>query len=140
MLNVQGRSDLFLRLEIIKKVLAVPIIIIAIFYGIKAMILGMILLSFFAYYLNSYWSGRLINYSWFDQIKDVLPSFMIAAVMSAIVFIEGIFFRLPPLPMLLVQVMTGTLLTFSICEVIRFKDYLYLKGIVYDKFSKRMNR
>jgi len=137
MLNVQGRSDLFLRLEIIKTILAVPVIIVAVFFGIKAMIIGMIFLSIIAYYLNSYWSGRLINYSWRDQIKDILPSFMIAAVMSAIVFIEGMFFRLPPLPMLLIQVITGAILTFSICEIIRFKDYLYIKEIVNDKLFQR---
>ncbi len=137
MLNVQGRSDLFLKLEIIKTILAVPVIIVAVFFGIKAMIIGMIFLSIIAYYLNSYWSGRLINYSWRDQIKDILPSFMIAAVMSAIVFIEGMFFRLPPLPMLLIQVITGAILTFSICEIIRFKDYLYIKEIVNDKLFQR---
>jgi len=137
MLNVQGRSDLFLKLEIIKTILAVPVIIVAIFFGIKAMIIGMIFLSIIAYYLNSYWSGRLINYSWRDQIKDILPSFMIAAVMSAIVFIEGIFIELSPLPMLLTQVITGAILTFSICEIIRFKDYLYIKEIVNDKLFKR---
>ena len=137
MLNVQGRSDLFLRLEIIKTILAVPVIIVAVFFGIKAMIIGMIFLSIIAYYLNSYWSGRLINYSWRDQIKDILPSFMIAAVMSAIVFIEGMFFRLPPLPMLLIQVITGAILTFSICEIIRFKDYLYIKEIVNEKLFRR---
>ena len=101
------------------------------------MILGMILLSFIAYYLNSYWSGRLIGYSWFDQIKDILPSFMVAAVMSSIVFIESIFFKLPPLPMVLVQVITGAILTFSICEIIRFKDYLYIKEIVNEKLFRR---
>ena len=62
---------------------------------------------------------------------------MIAAVMSAIVFIEGIFFKLPPLPMLLTQVITGAILTFSICEIIRFKDYLYIKEIVNDKLFQR---
>jgi|LSQX01.3.fsa_nt_gb O-antigen/teichoic acid export membrane protein len=137
MLYVQGRSDLAVIIEVIKKVLAVPVIIVAIFFGIKAMLLGMILLSFIAYYLNSYWSGRLINYSWIEQIKDVTPSFIIAAVMSAIVFIEGMFFRLPPLPMLLIQVVTGALITFSICEGLRYKDYLYLKDIIKQNFQNK---
>jgi len=137
MLYVQGRSDLAVTIEIIKKVLAVPVIIVAIFFGIKAMILGMILLSFIAYYLNSYWSGRLINYSWLDQIKDILPSFMIAVVMSTIVFIESVFFNLPPLPMLLIQVVTGALITFSIFEGLRYKDYLYLKNIIKQIFLNR---
>ncbi len=139
MLNVKGRSDLFLRLEIIKKVLAVPVIVIAIFWGIKAMILGMIFLSLIAYYLNSYWSGRLIGYSFLEQIKDVLPSFMIAAVMSAVVFIEGMLFTLTPLPMLIVQLTTGAVLTFGLCECLRFKDYLYIKEIIYEKFFQGTN-
>lgn len=58
MLNVQGRSDLFLKLEIIKKILAIPIILIGIFIGIKAMIIGMIFNSFIAFFLNSYYSGK----------------------------------------------------------------------------------
>jgi len=103
------------------------------------MIGGMILLSLIAYYLNSYWSGRLIGYSVFAQIKDVLPSFMIAAAMGSIVFIEGFFIALPPLPMLIIQIITGALLTFSLCEIIHFKDYLYIKDIVCDQFSKRTN-
>jgi len=139
MLNVQGRSDLFLRLEIITKVLAVPVIVIAIFWGIKAMILGMIFLSLIAYYLNSYWSGRLIGYSFLEQIKDVLPSFMIAVVMSAVVFIEGMLIKLTPLPMLIVQLTTGAILTFSICECLHFKDYLYIREIIYEKFKVQTN-
>ena len=140
MLNIQGRSDLFLRLEIIKKVLAIPVIVITVFFGIKAMISGMILLSLIAYYLNSYWSGRLIGYSFLEQIKDILPSFMIAAVMSIVVFIEGMFIKMTPLSMLIVQLTTGAVLTFSLCEGFRFKDYLYIKEIVNDKFLKRTNQ
>ena len=139
MLNVQGRSDLFLRLEIIKKALAVPVIVIAVIWGIKAMILGMILLSLIAYYLNSYWSGRLLGYSFLDQIRDVLPSFMIAAAMSAIVFIEGLIIPLSPLALLILQLITGAVITFGLCEVFYFKDYLYLKSLVNDQFLKGAN-
>lgn len=139
-LMVKGRSDLFLRLEIIKKALAVPVILVAIFLGIKAMIFGMILLSFIAYYFNSYWSGHLIGYSFMEQIKDILPSFTIAAVMSAVVFTEGMLIHLSPLPMLIVQLTTGVIITISLCEVFHFKDYLYIKDIVNDKFLKRTSK
>ena len=137
MLNVRGRSDLFLRVEIIKKILAVPVIIIAVFFGIKAMILGKILLSLLAYYLNSYWSGRLVDYPWLEQVKDIFPSFLIAAAMGVVVFIEGQLFRLSPLPMLLMQLATGAVLIFSICEILHFNDYLYIKEIVKEKLFKR---
>ena len=136
MLTVKGRSDLFLRLEIIKKALAVPVIIIGVICGIKAMILGMLLLTLIAYYLNSYWSGRLIGYSFLEQIKDILPSFLLAVVMSSIVFAEGLLIQLPPLPLLIIQLITGALLTFGLCEVFHLKDYSYIKSIVNENFLK----
>jgi O-antigen/teichoic acid export membrane protein len=137
MLQVQGRSDLILRLEIIKKVLAVPIIIIGVICGIKAMILGMIVNTLVAYYLNSYWSGRFIGYSFLKQIQDILPSFMLAVIISVIVFVEGFLIQLNPLPLLVIQLMTGILLIFGICEGIHFKDYIYIKNMIFDKFLER---
>jgi len=62
-LQVKGRSDLFLKLEIIKKTIAVFPILIGIFYGIEYMLWGSVLTSFIAYFLNSYYSADLIRYS-----------------------------------------------------------------------------
>ena len=139
MLQVEGRSDLFLRLEIIKKSLAVPIIALGIIWGIKAMITGMIVLSLISYYLNSYWSGRFIRYSFLEQIKDILPSFLLAAGMSIVVFLIGLLLPLPSLPLLLIQLAIGTLITVGICEIIHFKDYIYIKEIMKEKFFSIIN-
>jgi O-antigen/teichoic acid export membrane protein len=133
MLQVQGRSDLFLRLEIIKKVLAIPIILVGIFWGIKAMIVGMMINTLIAYYLNSYWSGRFIGYSFTAQIKDILPSLFMATVTSLVVLTEGLLIPVSPLPLLAIQIVTGALVTFGLCEVFHFKDYLYIKEIVKEK-------
>lgn len=134
MLQVQGRSDLFLRLEIIKKVLAVPIIVIGVIWGIKIMILGMIVNNIFAYYLNSFWSGRHIGYSFLEQIRDIMPAFILAVSMSAVVFVIGLIISLPPLAVLAIQIITGALITIGLCEGFHFKDYEYIKEIVKDKF------
>lgn len=139
MLEVEGRSDLFLRLEIIKKSLAIPIILIGILWGIKAMISGMIVNTLIAYYLNSYWSGRFIGYSFKEQIKDILPSFLLAAGMSVVVFVTGLFIPLPSLPLLLGQLVIGVLFIIGICETVNFKDYMYIKEIVKDKFYSIIN-
>jgi len=136
MLQVQGRSDLFLVLEIIKKVLAVPVIIIGIVWGIKMMILGMMVNTLIAYYLNSYWSGRFIGYSFTDQVKDIAPSFLLGAFISIILFTQGMLIHLPPFPLLIIQLATGTLVTVGLCEGLRFNDYLYIKTIVREKFLK----
>lgn len=139
MLQVQGRSDLFLRLEIIKKTLAIPIIIIGVIWGIKAMILGMIIISLVAYYLNSYWSGGFIGYSFLEQIKDILPSFLLSMIMSATVFVEGLFIPLSSLPLLILQLSTGAILTFGLFEVLHFKDYIFIKEIILEKILTQKN-
>lgn len=134
-LNVKGRSDLFLKLEIIKKVIVIPVIIIGLLYGIEAMIIGMILNTHIAYYLNSYWSGKLISYPVKEQIRDILPSLIFAAFMSIIVYFAG---RISPFgyaATLFVQVFTGALLTFAICELIQLNAYLSIKEILQTKLS-----
>jgi len=137
LLQIKGRSDLFLILEIVKKALAIPIVIIGIFWGIKAMIIGMIINSFIAFYLNSFWSGRFIGYPVLEQIKDILPSFVIALLMGIIVYCEGILLDIKPISMLIVQLLTGALVFIVVCESIRFGDYLYIKTIIKDNFIKR---
>jgi O-antigen/teichoic acid export membrane protein len=136
MLEVEGRGDLFLRLEIIKKALAVPTIVIGVLFGVKIMIAGMFLNSLIAYYLNSYWSGSFIGYSFLEQIRDILPSFFLAVCMSAVVFVEGLLIPLPSLALLIIQLITGALFTIGICEAFHFRDYLYIKEIVIGNLSK----
>jgi O-antigen/teichoic acid export membrane protein len=138
MLKVQGRSDLFLRLEIIKKVLAVPTIIIGIVYGIKMMIVFMIIESIIAYFLNSFWSGKYLKYSSFNQLVDIFPAFIIAIIVNIIVYSLS-FFNIGHITLLILQILLGVLLTITICEVIKFKDYLYLKNIILEKIKKQKN-
>lgn len=136
MLQVQGRSDLFLKLEIIKRILAVPTIIIGIIFGIKIMILGMMANTMIAYYLNSYWSGKMLGYSFLQQVKDILPSLAIAAIMSASVFSLNFIGINSPLLLLVIQIITGAVLTILICELIKFNDYKYIKTTILDKLVK----
>lgn len=136
MLQVQGRSDLFLRLEIIKKLIAIPVIVIGVFFGIKVMILAMWVNTLIAYYLNSYWSGRFINYSMKEQVKDILPGFGIALAMGAIVMAGGWLLPASYLVKLIVQLTLGAILTFFLSEIFKPEAYLELKSIVPSSFSK----
>ena len=135
MLQVQGRSDLFLRLEIIKKTLAIPTILIGIFWGIKMMILGMMLNTLIAYYLNSYWSGKMLGYSFIQQIKDIMPSFLLALSMASLTFLIGKYLLIPYIWQLIVQISTGILYVIILCEIINFRDYIYIKSVVLEKIS-----
>jgi O-antigen/teichoic acid export membrane protein len=136
MLNVQGRSDLFLRLEIIKKIIAIPVILIGVFLGIKEMILAMIVNTIIAYYLNSYWSGKFIGYSFLQQIKDILPSFIIGFVVSLVLFTETLFMNIPPSGLFVLQIITGVVFTILLCELFKLSEYCYIKEILIEKLSK----
>jgi len=136
-LKVKGRSDLFLKLELIKKAFVVPVIVLGILYGMKVMILGIIVNSFVAYYLNSYWSGKFINYSIRDQIKDLYPSFLLASGMAIVVYLTGYYLEKAFLVELIIQVTVGAILVFLLCELLKMPDYIYIKQIVLEKLNRR---
>lgn len=137
MLKVKGRSDLFLKLEIIKKLLAIPVIVIGVVFGIKYMIIGLIFNSFIGYFLNSYWSGKLIGYSSMDQVKDITPSFLLSAGMALMVYGIGHVLDISQLLTLILQTISGAIIFFSISELIKMKDYIYLKQIVLQRRIKK---
>lgn len=76
-LNVKGRSDLFLRLEVIKKILLVITIIVSIQFGMYGLLWGIVISSALALFINAHYSGKFIHYNGFDQLKDVSPILLI---------------------------------------------------------------
>ena len=89
-LKIKGRSDLYLKLGIIKRLMVVVSIFVTYRWGIQAMLTGNIVLTVIAYYLNSYYSGSLINYPMKAQVLDVLPSFLFACLMGGGMLLAGI--------------------------------------------------
>jgi len=85
-LQVKGRSDLFLKLEIIKKVILVGIIVISIFYGFTSLLFGYVIASITALFINTYYAGTMIDYSMKQQLLDILPIFLISICMGILVF------------------------------------------------------
>ena len=127
-LQVKGRSDLFLKLEIIKKVIAIGPIMIGIYCGIEYMLWGSVVSSFIAYFLNSYYSAGLIDYPTIDQLKDILPTFLtsltVAFIMWCVSLLDWSVYLLLP-----IQLVLGILLAFFIYEKIKLPEYLELKQL-----------
>lgn len=85
-LSVKGRSDLFLRLEIIKKIILTLILFVSYFFGIYGLLWGQVLFSCVAFFINTHYSGAFIKYPPWEQLKDILPIFILAALMGGLVF------------------------------------------------------
>jgi teichuronic acid exporter len=90
-LKVKGRSDLFLRLEVIKKVMIILAILMTYKEGIVALLYGQIATSVISYIVNSYYSGRMVNYPTAEQLTDLLPVFTTACLMGGVMYLVGIF-------------------------------------------------
>ncbi len=134
-LQVKGRSDLFLKLEIIKKCIGIIPILLGIFYGIEYMLWGSVFISFLSYFLNSYYSSGLINYPTGEQIKDILPISAVSILVSFSMW-NITLLHWPNWITLLLQCCLGiTLLTF-IYELMKLPEYLELKSIVTSGINK----
>ncbi len=92
LLQVKGRSDLFLRLEIIKKIVGVCIMCITIPLGITAMCVGMVASSLISLFINTYYTGKLINIGYLKQMKDVFPILIVSLIMGIVVYVTILFF------------------------------------------------
>jgi capsular polysaccharide repeat unit transporter len=86
LLQVKGRSDLFLRLEIYKKILGVLILICTIPLGVTAMCWGLVIGSVFSLVMNTYYTGKLIKVGFFIQMKDLLPTLVNSVIMGGIAY------------------------------------------------------
>ena len=135
MLQVQNRTDIFLYLEIIKKAIAVGPICLGIFINIYWMLIGSIVAGIIAFFLNSYYTGRLLGYTSWAQLKDIAPSFGIAFCIALSVY----FLKYLPLSYWIVlpmQILVGGSVFFTLCELIKLPEYLEVKGIVIDYVKK----
>lgn len=128
MLQVQGRSDLYLKLEIIKKIIAVGPLLLGIFVNIHLMLAGSVITGFISYFLNAYYSGTFLNYSIREQLKDIFPSFLIALVMAVTVYAIS-FINLAPVIVLIIQILVAFAVVIVLCELTRLDAYVELKDM-----------
>jgi O-antigen/teichoic acid export membrane protein len=135
MLKVQGRSDLFLGLEIIKKVITLAPLFVGAFIGIMPMLLVNMFVGIIAYFLNSYYSGRLLGYSSWMQLRDIAPSYALAIAIALSVW----FLKYLPLSywiILPLQITIGATVFFTLCKVFKMNEYKEIIDILKKRKKK----
>ena len=131
--NALGRSDLYLKLEVIKKCITVLNILITLPLGIYAMAIGQLIQGFLASFINAYPNKKLMNYSYFEQWKDLIPSFLLSLFMAGIVWSMN-FLQITPLLLLILQIVVGIILYILLSKLFKVEVYSYfintIKGFV----------
>lgn len=131
-INALGRSDIFLKLEIIKKTITILNIIITLPFGIHAMAIGQVISSFIASFINAYPNKKLMNYKYFEQWKDLMPSFLCSIVMAVCVWSLH-FIPIPNILLLFIQILTGVFIYILLCKIFKIENFNYfintIKGL-----------
>lgn len=132
LLQVKGRSDLFLRLEIIKKILGITVLCITAPFGLVVMCYGQIFNSIVALVINTYYTGKLINVGFIRQMKDLLPTILLSLTMFGAIllvndFIEANIYRL------VIGILVGIIVYSSGSYIFKFKDLQTLFSLIRRK-------
>tara|TARA_B110000240_G_scaffold84320_1_gene95983 strand:- start:6923 stop:8362 length:1440 start_codon:yes stop_codon:yes gene_type:complete len=85
-LNVKGRSDLFLKLEVLKKIIVVVVILVSFQFGIYGLLYGSVLTSVIGFFINTHYSGKFLNYPAWEQTRDLLPIIGLGVLTGAVVY------------------------------------------------------
>lgn len=135
MLKVLGRSDLFLYIEIAKKVISVLPICLGIFVSIKAMLWGTIVTGVIAYFMNSYYTGKKLHYSSWMQINDIKGTYGIAFIVALSVY----FLKYLPISnwvILPAQLVVGVAVLLLVCQITKPSEYVEIKQIIKGAIQK----
>lgn len=122
MLQVQGRSDLFLVLEIVKKVITLAPFAVGAFIGIIPMLYANLLVGLVSFFLNSYWTGKFLGYTSWQQLKDIAPSYGIASFIAIIVYVLA-YLPISNWLILPLQMIIGVIVFITICNLWPLEEY-----------------
>lgn len=132
LLQVKGRSDLFLKLEIIKKLLALAVLCITVPMGLVAMCVGQIFSSIIALIINTHYTGKLIQVGFLRQMQDLLPTLLLSLTMWAVVYFTTTLCS-DALLQLVAGVLAGIIYYLSLAFFFRFPELNEVLSIVRRK-------
>lgn len=128
-IKAMGRSDIFLKLEIIKKLISTVLLVAAVNFGVYAIALSQLLSCLIAMAVNAWPNRKLLGYSLLSQLKDILPPAALALVMGVCVWCVGLL-GLGDLPTLALQILLGVLVYAALSALLKVDSFLYLLGFL----------
>ena len=137
-IKAMGRSDLFLKLEIVKKVVGLIVLLSTMWFGVMAMAYSLLFTSITSQIINSWPNQKLLDYSYPEQIRDILPGILLAVLMGCCVYpIQWL--GLPDVVTLLIQVPLGAVIYIGVSAVLRLDSYKYVMKEI-QPYLKKISR
>ena len=134
-IQAMGRSDLFLKLEIAKKVVGIILLISTMWFGVMAMAYSLLISALTSMLINSWPNKELLNYSFKEQMLDIFPSIIIAFVMGLVVSIISLF-DFSTVLILTIQIPLGAVIYIFESKLFHLDSFEYLLGILKSLFIR----
>lgn len=135
-INSLGRSDLFLKLEIIKKIVGMILLLSTMWFGVMAMAYSLLVSSILNQIINSWPNKKLLNYGYVEQLKDILPGIMLAIFMGAVVYFLG-FIKLPSIITLVIQIIVGGSIYIVMSMIFHLESFEYLSEMLKSLLNRK---
>lgn len=135
-IKAMGRSDLFLKLEIMKKMVGIIALLSTMWISPLAMAYSLLVTSVLGQIINSWPNKKLMNYSYLEQLKDMLPQIGLSLFMGAVVYCVK-FIGLNDILTLLIQVSVGAIIYITLSKVFRIDSFEYLINTVKGLFNRQ---
>lgn len=138
-IKAMGRSDLFLKLEVIKKIVGMILLLGTMKFGVMAMAISGLISTFISIIINSWPNKKLLNYYFIDQLKDMLPSVILSIFMGIAVYFVSLL-NLSILVSLILQVFTGIIIYILLSAITKNESYIYLIDILKPYIMNFLNK
>lgn len=137
-INAVGRSDIFLKLEIIKKLYGVSLLVGALVFFDSPIAIAFtgVLTAFIGWFVNAFPNKKLISYAYWEQIQDVVPSLVLSLLMFAVVWLVTLL-NVAPFVQILIQVAVGVVFYVGASVALKLKAYLFLVDILKALLNKK---
>lgn len=128
-IKAMGRSDLFLKLEIEKKIVGIVLLFSTMWFGVLVMAYGLLINSVLCQIINSWPNRKLLNYGYLEQLKDIMPSILLALIMGLCVNAVS-YLGFSDIVTLMLQVSLGVAIFVVLSAILKLESYEYLKDVV----------
>lgn len=132
-IKAMGRSDLFLKLEVAKKIVGLAVLFSTMWFGVKVMACSLLFVSVASQIINTWPNKKLLGYGYIDQLKDIFPGIIMAVVMGIIVSF-GVYIPVVKGIQLVIQIAVGIAVYILGSKLFRLDSFYYIENILVKKF------
>ena len=135
-IKAMGRSDIFLKLEVVKKILETSVLLITLRYGVLAMALGQLFCDILAQLINAWPNKKLLNYPYWTQLKDLMPCLLLSLAMAGCVLAVQLL-GLHDLLTLVIQILLGVVIYVLGAKLLKLDSFDYILNMVKTILQRR---